>query len=68
MQVDKEALKAKLMGEMEKMHAEINRCEKMLNNPNFVNKAPEKKVNEEKEKLANYKEKLETIKNKLAKL
>ena len=66
--IDKEALKAKLMGEMEKMHAEINRCEKMLNNPNFVNKAPEKKVNEEKEKLANYKEKLETIKNKLAKL
>ena len=28
----------------------------MLGNPNFVNKAPEEKVNAEKEKLAKYKE------------
>ena len=40
----------------------------MLNNPNFVNKAPEKKVNEEKEKLANYQDKLEAIQKKIEKL
>ena len=32
----------------------------MLSNPGFVNKAPEAKVNEEKEKLAKYQEMLET--------
>lgn len=32
----------------------------MLSNPGFVNKAPEAKVNEEKEKLAKYKEMLES--------
>ncbi len=37
---------------------EIARCEGMLNNPNFVNKAPEAKVNEEKSKLAEFKKKL----------
>ena len=28
----------------------------MLSNPGFINKAPEAKINEEKEKLANYNE------------
>ena len=33
----------------------------MLSNPNFTNKAPEAKVTNEREKLANYKEQFETI-------
>ena len=37
------------------LEAELERSEKMLNNPNFVNKAPEAKVNAEKAKQAEYK-------------
>ncbi len=66
--IDKVALLNKLNAELEKTKSEISRCEKMLNNPNFVNKAPEKKVNEEKEKLANYQDKLEAIQKKIEKL
>ena len=36
--------------EVEKLTKEIARVNGMLGNPNFVNKAPEKKINEEKEK------------------
>ncbi|MDQ9760104.1 hypothetical protein RFZ45_14570 [Acinetobacter baumannii] len=38
----------------------------MLSNPGFVNKAPEAKINEEKEKLANYKDMLEKVIDRLA--
>lgn len=37
----------------------------MLSNPNFVSKAPEAKVKQEKEKLASYQEKLEMTKAQL---
>ena len=37
----------------------------MLSNLGFVSKAPEKKINEEKEKLANYKQMLETVEKQL---
>ena len=37
----------------------------MLSNPGFVNKAPEKKVEEEKEKLANYKQMLAVVEERL---
>ncbi|MBQ0059223.1 MAG: class I tRNA ligase family protein, partial [Lachnospiraceae bacterium] len=60
--VDKEKEIARLQAESKKMDGEIKRCEGMLNNPKFVSKAPEAKVNAEKEKLATYKamkEKLE---------
>ena len=40
----------------------------MLSNPGFINKAPEKKINQEKEKLANYKQMLETVSERLSKL
>ena len=50
--------------EIADIEKEIARCEGMLNNPNFVNKAPEEKVNLEKEKLAKHKESLETLLNK----
>ncbi len=45
------------------MQKEIARCQGMLSNPNFVNKAPEAKVNAEKEKLQKYEEMMEKVKN-----
>nr|WP_033161481.1 valine--tRNA ligase [[Mycoplasma] collis] len=44
--------------EIEKLKFEISRAENLLNNPNFVKKAPEEKIKAEKEKLKNYREKL----------
>ena len=40
----------------------------MLNNPNFVNKAPESKVNAEREKLQGYKAQYSTVKERLEEL
>ena len=54
--VDKEKELERLTKEQERLTKEIARCEGMLNNPNFVNKAPAAKVDAEKEKLAKYKE------------
>ena len=51
--------KARLEQEKTRLEAEVARGEKMLSNPGFINKAPEAKINEEKEKLANYKKMLE---------
>ena len=47
--------------EIKKIKFEIERAEKMLNNPGFVNKAPKQKVDEEKEKLEKYKEMLSKL-------
>lgn len=51
----------RLEGEKKRLEGEVLRGEKMLSNPGFVNKAPEKKVNEEKEKLENYKNMLANV-------
>ena len=56
----------RLSQEKAKMESEIARCEKMLSNPGFVNKAPKAKVEEEQQKLANYKEMLNKVETKLA--
>ncbi len=56
----------RLEKEKEKLQAEVARGEKMLSNPGFVNKAPEAKVNAEKEKLENYKQALETVEERLS--
>ena len=56
----------RLSQEKAKMESEIARCEKMLSNPGFVNKAPKAKVEEEQKKLANYKEILNKVETKLA--
>ena len=66
--IDIEEEIARLNAEVTRLEAEVARGEKMLSNPGFVNKAPEAKVNEEKEKLANYKEMLNLAKERLAKL
>ena len=58
----------RLNNEKKRLESEVLRGEKMLSNPGFVNKAPESKVNEEKEKLANYKNMLESVEKRLANL
>ena len=60
--------RAKLEQEITKLQAEVERGTKMLSNPGFVNKAPEEKVEEEKEKLQKYKDMLEDTKSRLAQL
>ena len=59
--VDFKAEAERLAKEKKKLEGEVKRGEKMLSNPGFVNKAPEAKINEEKEKLANYREMLEKV-------
>ncbi|MEE1038549.1 MAG: valine--tRNA ligase [Eubacterium sp.] len=59
--VDFKAEFERLSKEKKKLEGEVARGEKMLSNPGFVNKAPEAKINQEKEKLANYKEMLEKV-------
>ena len=52
--VDREKEIARLNDEMKRMDKEIARASGMLKNPNFVNKAPAKKVEDERAKLAKY--------------
>ena len=66
--VDREKELERLGKEQERLTKEIARCEGMLNNPNFVNKAPQAKVNAEKEKLAKYKEMKEKVSMQLEQL
>ncbi|MCQ2772669.1 MAG: valine--tRNA ligase [Bacilli bacterium] len=66
--IDKEALKAKLLKDEEKLIAEVSRGEKMLSNPGFVSKAPKAKIDIETEKLEKNKELLATVRAKLANL
>ena len=54
-----------LTNEINKLTGEIKRCEGMLNNPNFLNKAPKAKINEERAKLENYKSKMNIAKERL---
>ena len=56
-------LETQIKNKKTRLEAEVARSTKMLSNPGFVNKAPEAKVQEEKEKMQKYKEMLEdTIK------
>ena len=64
--VDLEAEKQRLEGEKIKLESEVARAKKMLSNSGFVNKAPESKINEEKEKLAKYEEMLKNTVERLA--
>ena len=63
--IDKEEETKRLEEEKKRLEAEVLRCEKMLSNPGFVNKAPKAKVEEEQEKLKNYKEMLDKVLEKL---
>ncbi len=63
--VDAEKEIARLNIEKEKMLKEIERGEKMLNNPSFVSRAPQTLVDNEKSKLAANREKLDKILDRL---
>ena len=66
--VDIEKEKERLAKEEKRLQGEIKRCEGMLNNPNFVGKAPQAKIDEEKSKLEKYTGMLETVKERLGQL
>ena len=59
--VDLEKELERLNKEKQKLEKEIERVEKKLSNANFVNKAPEAVVNEEKAKGEKYKEMLDAV-------
>ncbi len=66
--VDIEKEVERLSKEQKKLQGEIKRCEGMLNNPNFVGKAPAAKIEEEKAKLEKYKGMLVTVEERLTQL
>ena len=59
--VNKEEVLKKLNDDKIRLEAEIKRSEGILNNPSFVAKAPEAKVNAEKEKYETYKKQYEEL-------
>ena len=63
--VNMEEEKARLEEERKRLLGEITRCEKMLSNPGFMNKAPKAKIDEETEKLKKYKEMLAKVEESL---
>ncbi len=65
--VDFEKEKERLNKEKKKAISEIKRVEGKLNNPGFMNKAPDKLIEEEKQKKEKFEEMLKTIEERLAK-
>lgn len=63
--INKDEMKARLEKDLTQVQFEIKRSEGLLNNPNFVEKAPKVKIDLEKEKYENYKSKLNQILEKL---
>lgn len=61
--IDKEI--ERLNKEKERLTKELARVDGMLNNPNFVSKAPEAKINEEKEKQTKYTQMMEQVEERL---
>ncbi len=66
--VNLEEEKKRLENLHSKLTQEVERCEKMLNNPNFVVKAPKEKIDNEKAKLIDYQKQLDEVVNLLNKL
>ena len=64
--IDKEV--ERLEKEHKRLEGEIARSNGMLSNEKFVSKAPEAKINEEKEKLAKYTEMLKQVEEQLGRL
>ncbi len=58
----------RLEKDLEKWQKELDRVNKKLANENFVNKAPEKIINEEKEKQVKYQEKYDGVKARIEQL
>ncbi len=66
--IDLEKEIERLEKEIEKTQGEIERANNKLNNPGFVNKAPEHLVNAEKEKVGKYHTQLKALEDLLAEL
>ena len=66
--VDIEKEVERLLAEQKKLEGEINRANGMLNNEKFTSKAPEAKIQEERDKLAKYTTMLEQVKERLTQL
>ena len=66
--VDLEKEKERLENEKKKLEGELLRSEKMLSNEKFLSKAPQAKIDEEKEKQEKYKKQMEQVEKELAKL
>ena len=63
--VNIEEEKARLQEEAKKLEAEVARASKMLANQGFISKAPQAKIQEEKDKLAKYEEMLKAVQERL---
>jgi len=59
--IDQDAEKKRLDKEIEKIKIEIDKINKKLSNPNFVERAPEAVVNEQKDRLSGFESELEKI-------
>ena len=66
--VDVKAEIERLEKEEKRLNGEIARCNGMLNNEKFTSKAPQAKIDEEKEKLVKYTQMLEQVKERLGHL
>ena len=64
--VDFEQEMERLQKEEEKLKKEIKRAEGMLSNERFISKAPEAKVQEEREKLEKYTQMLQQVQERMA--
>ena len=65
---NKEEMKERLEKEIANLNNEIKRCQNMLNNPNFLSKAPAEKVSLEREKLQKHLDNLASLEEKLKNL
>jgi valyl-tRNA synthetase len=66
--IDKEAEEKRLQKEVGRYQAEVDRIEKKLGNPNFVDKAPEAVVQKERDKLADAQKALASLQAQLTKI
>ena len=66
--VDMEKERERLLKEKEKLEKELARSNGMLNNEKFISKAPEAKVQAEREKLEKYNQMMAEVENQLARL
>jgi valyl-tRNA synthetase len=66
--VDIEKEIERLKGEEKRLEGELARSRNMLGNEKFVSKAPQAKIDEEKEKLAKYEQMMSQVKERLAQL
>lgn len=63
--IDFKAEAERLQKEKKRLEGEVRRVEGKLSNQGFINKAPEKIINEEKEKMSKYKEMLQNVEERL---